>query len=375
MRATRRAAAVVGSLVCLLLAKTVSAQSDPAAVKPAGVEPTLSFGGLVQVQLEAGDRGDSRWANGNDRFLLRRTRLNGTGRFLEDFDFKVELDLAGTLQSTSGLRAQLTDGYITWNRYSAANVRAGQLKTPFGFEQLYPDPRLITLERSLVNDRLTLGRQLGAQVAGELLDKRLSYAVGEFNGNGVNNNFNDNEKFVLAGRLSVAAWKGEVAGKPTSWALGADAFRSEDAGLALPDLGLDSTPATGDRDNLFTGRRRGIGVDTQLHAGPFDLWLEYLDTRFEPVDRLPSPRFKASGWYGQASWIFARRFQAVAKLESFDPNDRARGDLVETQTLGLNYLIKGNDLKLMLDYLRTDLGGASPLPRQGKALARLQVIF
>jgi phosphate-selective porin OprO/OprP len=374
MRSMMRRVVVLGCLGWMLAARAGFAQgTEP--VKPAGVEPTLTFGGLIQVQLEAGDRGDSRWANGNDRFLLRRARLNGTGRFREDFDFRVELDLAGTLQNTSGLRAQLTDGYINWSHYQAANVRAGQFKTPFGFEQLYPDPRLITLERSLVNDRLTLSRQLGAQVAGDLLDKRLSYAIGEFNGNGVNNNFNDNEKFALVGRLSAVAWKGEVGGKPASWSVGADAFRSEDTGLSLPDLGLDSTPATADRDNLFTGKRRGTGFDSQVHAGPLDVWVEYLDTRFEPTDRLPSPSFKASGWYAQASWIFAQRYQVVAKLESFDPNDRVRGDAVETQTYGVNYLIRGHDLKLMLDYLRTDLGSASPLPRQQKLLARLQAIF
>jgi phosphate-selective porin OprO/OprP len=261
MRARTRRVVVLGCLGCILAARAGFTQgAEP--VKPAGVEPALTFGGLLQVQLEAGDRGDTRWANGNDRFLLRRARLNGTGHFLEDFDFRVELDLAGTLQNTSGLRAQLTDGYVNWSRYPAANVRAGQFKTPFGFEQLYPDSRLITLERSLVNERLALNRQLGAQVAGDLLDKRLSYAVGEFNGNGVNNNFNDNEKFTLAGRLSAAVWKGEVGGKPASWSVGADAFRSEDTALSLPDLGLDSTPLTPDRDNLFTGKRRGAGVDS-----------------------------------------------------------------------------------------------------------------
>jgi len=375
MRATTRAMVVLGCLVlwCQVDAGLAQAATDP--VKPAGEEPTLSFGGLVQVQLEGGDRGDSRWANANDRFLLRRARLNGTGRFLENFDFRVELDLAGTLANTTGLRAQLTDGYITWNRYQAANVRAGQFKTPFGFEQLYPDPRLITLERSLVNDRLTLNRQLGAQVGGDALDKRLTYAVGEFNGNGANNNFNDNERFTLVGRLAVAPWKGEIGGRPASWWVGANAFRTDDTALALPDLNLDSTPATADRDGLFTGTRRGTGFDSQLHAGPLDVWVEYLDNRLEPTDRRPNPSFKASGWYAQASWIFAQRYQVVAKTESFDPNDHAGGDAVSTQTYGINFLLKGSDLKLGVDYLRTDLGSASPLPHQQKLLARMQVIF
>jgi len=166
-----------------------------------------------------------------------------------------------------------------------------------------------------------------------------------------------------------------VGGKAASWSIGADAFRSDDTALALPDLGLDSTPLTPDRDNLFTGKRRGFGADTQLHAGPFDLWLEYLGNRLEPADRFPRASFTASGWYAQASWIFAGRYQVVAKVERFDPDDKVRGDAVETQTYGFNYLIKGSDLKLGVDYLATDLGSASPLPHQGKLLARMQVVF
>jgi hypothetical protein len=42
------------------------------------------------VQAEAGDKGDARFGNDNDRFYLRRARLNATGKFLEEFDFRLE---------------------------------------------------------------------------------------------------------------------------------------------------------------------------------------------------------------------------------------------------------------------------------------------
>src|SRR5262245_25202579 len=69
----------------------IEGRAGQAVVKPAGREPVLSFGGLVQSQAEFGDKGDSRYTNGNDRFFLRRARLNASGRYLEEFDFKVEL--------------------------------------------------------------------------------------------------------------------------------------------------------------------------------------------------------------------------------------------------------------------------------------------
>jgi len=343
-------------------------------VKPAGREPSLAIGGLLQVQFDGGDKGDSRFANDFDRFYLRRARLNASGRFLEEFDFRLEMDLAGSLSNTTGLRAQMTDGYITWNRYPEANVRVGQFKTPFGFEQLYGDPRLLTIERTLVNDRLTLNRQLGAQVGGDFFEKRLGYAIGSFNGNGVNNNFNDNNALVTVGRITAVPWQGNLGSIAAKWSVGANGFSSKDTGLALSDLGLDSTPTTPDRDGLFTGKRRGSGVDSQIVAGPFELWGELLRDRFEPASKIPSASLTSDGWYGQASYFLVpNRFQIVAKYETFDPNDRKNADETKTATFGANVYLKGHDLKLMANYLRTELPGSQKT--QNKVIARLQVIF
>lgn len=359
--------------VCVYPAGSLAAQS-PGNVKPSGREPTLAIGGLLQVQMDVGDRGDSRFTNDNDRFYLRRARLNATGKFLEEFDFRLEMDLAGSLSNSSALRAQMTDGFINWNRYPAANVRAGQFKTPFGFEQLYSDPRLITIERSLVNDRLTASRQLGAQVGGDLLEKRLSYAAGAFNGNSVNNNFNDDDRFFLAGRLAGLPWQGKLGGQSAAWSVGGNVFSSQDANVPLPDLGLDSTPATPDRDGIFSGKRTGTGLDTQLVAGPVEIWAEYLRVRFEPDSGIPRRRFDAGGWYGQGSlFVVSKRLQIVLKYETFDPSFELDDDDTDTATLGANYYLKGHDLKLMLDYLRTDAPG--PADSQDKIIARLQVIF
>jgi hypothetical protein len=71
-------------------------------VKPAGREPVLSLGGLVQAQADLGDKGDARFTSGNDRFYLRRARINAQGKFLEEFDFRVEVELAGSLAEATG---------------------------------------------------------------------------------------------------------------------------------------------------------------------------------------------------------------------------------------------------------------------------------
>jgi phosphate-selective porin len=368
---------MVGSscVLALMAAAALGQDKGGITVQAAGGEASLTLGGLLQVQFEDGDRGDSRFpATGEDRFYLRRARMNATGTFAEQFDFRIEFDLAGTLGSTNGLRAQMTDGYVNWNRYAGSQIRAGQFKTPFGFEQLYPDPRLLTIERSLANDRLTLNRQLGAQLWGDLLDKHVSYAVGVFNGNGVNNSANDNGKLLWAGRLAVTPWKGNLFGGSASWAIGGNYFQSEDTALSLPDFNLDSTPTTPDRDNLFTGKRRGYGVDSQLETGPFSFWVEYLQNHLEPTNARPFSRFDSDGWYAQAGFFLVpKKLQLVLKHETFDPSRRVSSNDVSTDTVGLSYYLRGHNLKLQLDYLRTDLPGNTDT--QNKVIMRLQAWF
>ncbi len=367
---------LLGFTLAVLAGMTPSfAQQSPnAVVKPGGREPTLTIGGLIQAQADFGDRGDSRFTNDNDRFYLRRARLNATGKFLEEFDFRLEIDLAGSLTNTSGLRAQATDAFITWNRHPEANVRVGQFKSPFGFEQLYGDPKLLTLERSLVNDRLTLGRQIGIQVGGDLLDKRVSYALGAFNGNGTNNNFNDDDRFLVAARGSGVPWRGKLWGGSATWTVGANGYRSTDTNVPQgAEFGFDSTPATPDRDAIFSGDRRGWGFDSQFSAGRFELWGEYLSTRWEPTSRRPGAIVESTGGYAQAGYfVVPDRLQVVLKSETFDPRTDHAGDTTTTDTAGVNGYFKGHDLKLMVDYLRVK---ANREPAQNKVLARLQVIF
>jgi phosphate-selective porin len=358
-------------ILCISLFATCS-EGQIIVVNPGGKESVLKIGGLLQVQADAGDRGDSRFTTGDDRFYLRRARLNATGNFLEDFDFKLEMDLFGSLSnsptsiSSNNVRAQLTDGYINWNKLAYANVKGGQFKTPFGFEQLYSDARLFTIERSLVNDRLTVGRQLGAQINGDVLEKKISYATGLFNGNNVNNSFNDNDKFLYTGRFQGKIWDGHLHSWETKFSAGVNGFASEDKNLSGQSADFQFENAT------FTGKRHGVGVDTQFSTGPVEIWFEYLRDRFEPEDQKPFSRFDADGWYLQGVWSIQPKIQAVLKYETFQPVTKT--DLsTDTWTLGFNYLFKGDDLKFMVNYLNTDAIGIPDI--QNKILVRMQAIF
>ena len=153
--------------------KSVAVEEKPRIyVTPRASEFKLVLGGYIQMNLEDGDVSAFEGRFGQtalkDRFRLRRARINLTGDFAENFDFKVE----GDFENSDGINANRTDFsgtdiFINWHQFAEANVKAGQWKAPFGLEQLTPDPTLIIIERSLPTGAITPERQIGAQVWGK----------------------------------------------------------------------------------------------------------------------------------------------------------------------------------------------------------------
>lgn len=336
----------------------------PVLVKPAGKETSLTVGGFLQGQAEFGRAPDSRWSGTRDRFYFRRARLYLAGTFAEDFDFKAELDLQGnTLGASTGNLTRANEVFINWHRYEAANVRFGQLKPAFGAEALLSDTKGVTIERSLANDRLTDGRQLALGAMGTLFAKQLGYYVVIANGNGANVSANDNSKFQRSARVTWSPALPPAAGTLT---LGVDGLWTQDAGLAKSDFGF-----TG---NLFTGKRVMSGVDAHWSWQRFDLFAEWLRGTFEPANAVPRAKLRAQGWQTTAAFfLLPAKLQAVARYEEFDPNTDVAGNAFRSSTFGLNYLIKGEDLRLMVDYLDGHMPGAAN--DGGRLLTRIQVIF
>ena len=124
-------------------------------VKPAGPEVKLVLGGFIQANGDFGNVSafEGRFPGLNqtkDRFRLRRARINVSGEFAEDFDFKLEGDFALGDGLASGRTAfSGTDIFINWHHFPEANIKVGQWKAPFGLEQLTPDTTTFVIERGL----------------------------------------------------------------------------------------------------------------------------------------------------------------------------------------------------------------------------------
>src|SRR5205814_1606038 len=132
--------------------KSVAVEEKPRIyVTPRASEFKLVLGGYLQMNLEDGDVSAFEGRFGQtalkDRFRLRRARINLTGDFAENFDFKVE----GEFENSDGISSNRTDFsgtdiFVNWHQFAEANVKVGQWKAPFGLEQITPDPSLIIIE-------------------------------------------------------------------------------------------------------------------------------------------------------------------------------------------------------------------------------------
>lgn len=133
--------------------------------------------------------------HGGDGFNLRLVRVYVDGTIMHDFKYRLQVELNGS--------PHIKDAFVSWSHWQELEVKVGEFKRCFTFENPYNpwdvgtgDYSQLTKKFSGFGDRVGEasmgGRDLGLQVGGGLLKSRrdghrlLRYAVGVFNGQGIN---------------------------------------------------------------------------------------------------------------------------------------------------------------------------------------------
>src|SRR5437660_9933905 len=381
--------------------KNVAApEKPPVYVLPRGPEIKLTLGGFIQVNFEDGDVSAFEGRFGStalkDRFRLRRARINLTGEFAENFDFKIEGDFENSDGISSSRTAfSATDIFINWHQLPEAQIKIGQWKAPFGLEQITPDTTLFTIERSLPTGAITPERQIGIQLWGKPFTKLwpdqkdlLTYYAGIFNGNGRNTTVNDNNNFMYVGRLELMPFKGKIVGQDSSLKLGADVLNSrDDAGTNISQSLNLLVNADGSLSPFVlpgADERTAWSVDAWFNLGLFDLIGEYLQEKVDgrTVNGVPPgfTDFTTSGYYITAAYfLIPKKLQLAVRWEDLNPGQKGN-DGIHSITGGLNYYIHGDDLKLMVNYIHTwsDFREANPEFGQdqfNEVIGRMQLMF
>src|SRR5881296_3268299 len=317
--------------------KAVVEEKAPVYVQQRGAELKLVLGGFIQMNFEDGDVSAFEGRFGQtalkDRFRLRRARINLTGDFAEQFDFKLE----GDFENSDGLNAnrtafEATDIFINWHQFPWAQIKTGQWKAPFGLEQTTPDTTLYTIERTLPTGAITPERQVGIQLWGKPFATiwpgqadLLTYYAGIFNGNGRNITNNDNNNFMYVGRLESTLFKSKIWGQESFLKLGADVLNSrDDKGTNISQsLNLQVNPdgSLSPFDLPGADERTAWSVDAWLKMGPFDLIGEFLQEHVHPrtVNGVPPgfDAFTTDGFYVTGGYfLIPKKLQAVVQCNT-----------------------------------------------------------
>src|SRR5213595_845643 len=337
--------------------KAVVEEKPPVYVQQRGPELKLVLGGFIQANFEDGDVSAFEGRFGQtalkDRFRLRRARINLTGDFAEQFDFKIE----GDFEQSDGLNSsrtafEATDIFANWHQFPEAQVKIGQWKAPFGLEQTTPDTTLYIIERSLPTGAITPERQIGVQLWGKPFTNiwpaqkdLLTYYAGIFNGNGRNVSVNDNNNFMYVGRLELLPWQGKLLGQNSSLKLGGDVLNSrDDKGTNISQsLNLLVNPDGSLSPFVLPGadERTAWSVDAWFNLGPFDLIGEYLQEKVNgrTVDGMPPgfADFTTNGYYITAAYfLIPKKLQLAVRWEDLNPGQKGN-DGIRSITGGLNY--------------------------------------
>ncbi|OEY73275.1 porin [Salegentibacter salarius] len=106
----------------------------------------------------------------SSNFLIRRARLKFDGfAYSPKLEYKIELglsnrDISGASEFTEGAPMYIFDAVLKWNFYENFILWAGQAKLPGNRERVVSSGNLQFVDRSLLNSRFNIDRDLGLQL-------------------------------------------------------------------------------------------------------------------------------------------------------------------------------------------------------------------
>ncbi|WP_420603293.1 porin [Flagellimonas sp.] len=334
---------------------------------------------------------DDGLVNPEQNFLVRRARLKFDGfAYSPKLRYKFELglsnrDISGANQFTSNAPRYILDAVVMWNFYENFELWVGQTKLPGNIERVISSGNLQQVDRSLVNSRFNIDRDLGIQIR---------------------HHFNLTDKFLVREKLAISQGEGR---NVTSGNLGGHQYTARIELLPFgkfiskgdysgADLKREATPklmlaATYDsnqnavktRSNLGSYMTNDVGfyettinttfVDAMFKYNGFSLMGEYAhrDAK-DPIAKNSNGSqtgdivLVGNGLNLQTGYLFKNNWEVSGRYTDIN-YDNVTGTNDQTQyTLGLSKYLLGHKLKV-----QTDLSYLSVANGTNELMYRLQM--
>jgi phosphate-selective porin OprO/OprP len=246
----------------------------------------LRVGGLIQ--------GDGRFfltGSGTDSFLVRRARVDVTGKLARYFELRVHPDFAGS-------RVVLLDAFVNLHFIDEVQLRLGKGKPPFGLEHLQT-PRDFLFPELGLPSLLLPNRDAGALLHGKLLDGAVLWGVGVFNGtpDGTVGEEDENDEKDVVARVFVhpfEPWKIPVA---EGFGVGLAVTTGDQSGATA----VHRTPGRQiffayPDTTLADGRRVRVSPQANFYFGPVGVFGEVVRTRERVSDGVEPAVVTSTAW-------------------------------------------------------------------------------
>ena len=312
--------------------------------------------GTDREDYDADASGTSGFGEGDsfdNLFNIPRLRVSLQGTVYRTwFRYRLEYELSNTTGEASN---KIKDGYVEANLKPVFAVRFGQYKAPFGLQQITSDAREEFVERA-ITDRFTPARDEGIMVHGALDSKTFGWAGGVFNGGG-ESRVQDDSSLMWVGRaywdpLGEYKLSESPLENPESMILhfGVAVHTGETArGTATP--GVFENP---DDETAY-------GAEFAWRIGKIWATAEYFLMSDEQDNPAGNPTLRTAGWHAQAGWMpWTRPIEVAARYALVNPDRDAADDTLTEARVGVNYYVKGHNLKAQWDvgYLEFPAGYA-----------------
>jgi len=348
--------------------------------------PSLTFGLRLQGWYVGEQRAAADGGAAHD-FLLRRAYLAVTGKLSSSVSAFAHVSgdrigQAGLDNPGQGLGTGLAlrDAWIAWQPSAAFRVQAGRMYVPFTrafgtestFALLAVDlPQTQGGGRGALFYPSKVGRDDGVVVWGVPWRGRLQYRLGVMEG--VEGEANPSDSLRFSGRLSLNLLDPE-----TTW-FNRGTYLGEKRILAL-GIGLDRQAdlvLSGVAGSTYRAWTADIFLDHPIGRGALTIEAAYTDAHGLPQG-LPFASLPAGAdtrmAYLQAGYLLPwllgpGRIQLYGRTEHVFVSDAADASLPRA---GLNYLVRGHDLKVSADWSRSTRG---PRPASNSLTVQAQVAF
>jgi len=347
-----------------------------------GKDSTWSMKVGLRFQTLATSKWDAQngLSNPASSMMIRRSRLKFDGfAYSPKLKYKVELglsnrDQSGASQYTSNAPRQILDAVLKWNFSGNFVLWFGQTKLPGNRERVISSANLQQVDRSLLNSRFTIDRDMGIQLRHHfnltdtfLVKEIFSMAQGEgrniTKGNLGGHQYTTRlELFPFGDFASKGDYKGsdlKFEQKP-KLSLGfaydfnnnASKTRSNQGSYMTNDVGYFST-------NIST-----LFMDAMFKYKGFSLMAEYADRKADDVfaknadGSLTGDVVQVgNGLNLQSGYLLSKTVEVSARYTNISLDKAITGKGAENQyTLGLSKYISGHSLKVQTDLSYTDIG-------------------